>query len=380
MVMPSPIGTTDTATAASTHPRPALPLALDTRPLTVVLHQYSGIGDFVWHMPYFERVAAQSRGGQVAVIASPSTFARQLLSGVDWVSEVIDHDNRPRRSEQRRARHRGLPGIWRLAAELRPRGFERIVIFSSHANRGLLAWLAHIPQRAGYGFGALQRLFLNQPPFIRPYRGPSVGVYKDAAAFAMAHGFCNEALVPRVPVPAALEEVARERLAGLPQPLFGFGIGTSEPEKQWGAPKFAELAQALIARGAGVALLGGPAEREVALDIEARLPAAQRPALRALCGETVIGTAAVLRQVQASISNDTGVANLAAAVARPSYVLLGDRPLLDQDPLMRLLRAPSLAAVQPAEVLARLVNDGLVGAMAWSGDDALAAAQPRPPG
>jgi heptosyltransferase II len=332
----------------------------DARPRTVVLHQYSGIGDFVWHMPYFERVAAQSQGGQVAVIASPTTFARQLLSGVDWVSQVIDHDNRPRRHEQRRGRHQGLMGIWRLAAELRPHRFERIVVFSSHANRGLLAWLAGIPQRSGYGFGGIQRLFLNQPPFIQPYRGPSVSVYKEAAAFAMAQGFCDTPLVPRVPVPPDVARTAQERLAGLPAPVFALGIGTSEPKKQWGAPKFAALAQTLIAQGAGVVVLGGPAEADVAREIEARLPAGQRSALRSLCAESVIGTAALLQQVKASISNDTGVANLAAAVACPSYVLLGDRPLLDQDPLMRLLRAPSLADVQPQDVVARLIDDGVV--------------------
>ncbi|WP_374674242.1 glycosyltransferase family 9 protein [Ideonella sp.] len=320
----------------------------DRRPTTAVLITYSGIGDLVWHLPYFEAVAATSHGGRVTLVTAPSTLATALLADTPWLERVVEIDHRPRAAEGRRGRHQGPLGLWRMARELRALRLDRMVLFSGRASRALLAWGAGVPLRAGYGFDAWGRLFLNQPPFIRPYRGPAVAIYEHATAFAMAHGWCSGPLAPRLAVSPQRVQAMAERLAGLPQPRVAFGIGTSEPRKQWGAAGFAAVAQALVAQGRGVLLLGGPGEQVLADDIVARLPEAQRPAVRALCRERILDTAAALCLAEAALSNDTGVAQLAAACARPSHVLLGDRPPFTHDPLMRMIRADSLAAITPA--------------------------------
>ena len=66
----------------------------DHRPRTVVLLQYTGIGDLVWHIQYFKAVAQHSHGGRVTVVAQPSTLARAFISHEPWVEAVIDHDAR----------------------------------------------------------------------------------------------------------------------------------------------------------------------------------------------------------------------------------------------------------------------------------------------
>lgn len=325
-----------------------------SRPHTAVLHQFVGIGDLVWHLPYFEAVARESAGGQVAVIASPTTFARQLLEGLPWVAEVIDFDRRPRRSEGRQGRHAGVAGLFRMGRELRDKRFERIVLFSGHPNRGFVAWLAGIPQRLGYGTGWLQRRFLNQGPYIQRYEGPSVSVFNEAASYALAHGWCSQRLVPKIQArPAALHDM-RERLAALPRPLYAFAIGTSEPFKQWGQARYAELATRLIERGCGVVLLGGPGETQLAEAIVADVPAALRHGIRAGTKQSILHTVAALRLADGCVGNDTGVTNLAVACDLPTFVLLGKRPLLDLDPLMHMLRGPSLDAIGVQDVLAMM--------------------------
>ena len=92
----------------------------DTRPATAVLITYSGIGDLIWHLPYFQAVAATSRAGRVTVIAAPSTLARELLADTPWLERVIEIDHRPRAAEGRAGRHQGPLGLWRMARELRP--------------------------------------------------------------------------------------------------------------------------------------------------------------------------------------------------------------------------------------------------------------------
>ena len=310
-----------------------------------------GIGDLVWHAPYFRQVAAHSADGQVTLFVPPSTQARDLVGHEPWVREVIDFDRHPRRTEGRQGRHRGVLGLWRMGRELRPQGFDRIVLLTNHGNRTLVALVAGIPERLGYGTSWAQRRLLSHGPWIERYRGSAVTAYKDVTAFAIAHGWCDAPIIPRLVVrPDALDRM-RTRLAGLPRPLHALCIGASEPYKQWGADNFAALATELARAGHGVLMLGGPAEREMAAAILQRIDTALHPRVAAITDGTVADTVAALSLVQTCLGNDTGAANIAAAVGTPTWVVLGPRPVLDHDPqTLHMIVARSLADIRPADV------------------------------
>lgn len=333
----------------------------DSRPRTVVLLQYSGIGDLVWHIQYFKAIAEQSQGGKVTVVAQPSTLTRAFIGKEPWVEAVIDHDHRPRRTDKRKGEHAGLRGMWRMAQQLKQGRFDRIVLFSGRPSRGLIAALSGIPVRMGFGYNPLQRMFLNKGPYIEAYKGPSLAVYPEASAFAVAQGFCPAPIVPRLEPPADQIAIMQERLAHLPRPLYALAIGTSETHKQWGVERFAQLATRLIEQGAGVILLGGPAEVQIAKDIEALIPTAAKPSLAIVTDAPVLGSAAALRVSDMCIGNDTGMVNVAAAVGRPSFVLIGSRPTLDQDPLMQNVRAEKLSDISVQRVL-DLIRGAMAGA------------------
>ncbi|MGE5452512.1 MAG: glycosyltransferase family 9 protein [Acidobacteriota bacterium] len=324
----------------------------DSRPRTVVLLQYTGIGDLIWHIHYFRMIAAQSQNGQVTVVAQPSTLTRAFIGKEPWVEAVIDHDHRPRRGEKRKGRHAGLMGMWRMAQQLKQGHFDRIILFSGRPSRGLIAGLSGIPIRMGFGYNFFQRLFLNRGPYIAAYRGESLAVYPEASAFMVAHGFCAQPEVPRMEPPAELVEQMQARLAHLPRPLCAFAIGTSETHKQWGVGNFAELARRLIEQGWGVVLLGGPAEVQLAKEIEAGVPASAQHGLAIVTDAPVLGSAAALRVADVCVGNDTGMINVAAAVSTPSLVLIGPRGTLDQDPTyMRNVRASKLSDITVDQVL-----------------------------
>jgi heptosyltransferase-2 len=254
-----------------------------------------------------------------------------------------------------------VAGLFVMAAELRVLALDRIVMFSDRANRALVAKLAGIPIRLGFGSSALQRSMLSPAPRIEAYRGPSVPVYKDATAFSMAQGFCTQPLVPKLTVRADALAHMEALLGGLPSPRFALAIGSSEPFKQWGAHRFAELARQLLARGFSVVVLGGPSESALASEIETTLPANLKTNFRAFNNGTLAQSAAALTLCDACIGNDTGISNLAAAVDKPSFVLLGPRPLLDHDPLMRMIRAQRLDAIGVGDVWTFLHQDGAPG-------------------
>lgn len=328
---------------------------------TLVLHQYAGIGDLIWHIPYIRKIAETSLNGQVSVIASPTTHAKELLSVESCVDQVIEYYHHPRSIDKGMNKERGISRMMAMARELRTMGFEKIVLFSGRPSRGALAWLAHIPVREGYGYSFWQRIFLNAPPYIKAYRGESLAVYREATRFCMAHGYCSEPIVPKMTVPEDLIEVARRRYGHLARPLYAFGIGTSEPNKQWGAANYAALAAELVRRSCSVILLGGPREQEIAQQIVQGVPAELRGAVAVQVNGSVLESAATLKVVDACIGNDTGVPNMAVACDRPAFVVLGNRPAPDYDPLMRFIKSKSLGDISVREVLQTLENSGAPG-------------------
>lgn len=286
-------------------------------------------------------------------------MARELVGHEPWVREVIDFDRRPRRSERRKGRHSGWAGLLRFGAELAPRRFDRMVLFSDHPGRAILVcWRAGIRTILGFGETRLQRLLLTKTPWIQRYRGPAVAGYKDATAFSIAQGFCRAPIVPRISVrPDALARM-RERLAPLQRPLHALAIGASEPYKQWGERNFVELANRLAARGHGVLLLGGPAESQLAKDIQARVEPALRGLVTTMTDGTVAESVAALSLVQSCIGNDTGAVQFAAGVGTHAFVVLGPRPPLEHDPEhVHMLQAARLADIGPADVESRVLAE-----------------------
>ena len=323
-------------------------------PRTGVVHHRTGIGDLIWHIPYIRAIAASSAGGKVTVIARPTCRAPDVLAGEPSVSRVVIFDVGAHQRGGRVGRHVSLRGQLEFVRELRTLELERLYVFSGRIRYGILAWLADIPDRAGFGFTLAQRLFLNHPPYIRPYRGQDNWVYPEATAFAVAHGFVDGPVVPRMAVPDEQVEKMACELHDLPRPRYAFIIGASDPYRTWGVQRFAALADALTARGCGVLLVGGPAESGLAQDIIALVPAARRHAVRGFTQPSVLTTAAALRACDFCVGNDTGALNVAAGNAVPALGLFGVSPPLKQDPGLHAITGPGMAGITVEAVVSRL--------------------------
>jgi heptosyltransferase-2 len=347
-------------------------------PRTAVLMRDVGIGDLVWHAPYFRQIAAHSADGQVTLFVPPSTQARDLVGHEPWVRDVMDFDRRPRRAERRRGDHGGLRGLLRLARQFAEPAHDRVVLFTRRPLPAAFACcLAGIPQRVGFGTRAQRWLLSRQSPIAR-YDGPGVASYWYATALCRLHGWCDGPLVPRLSVrPDALASVS-QRLAGLPRPLRALAIGSSEACKQWGAERFAALAGLLAARGDGILLIGGPSERAMAETVLAALPARARSRVLALTDRTVADTVAAMTLADCCIGNDTGAANIAAAVGTPTWVVLGPRPLLEHDPeRLHMIRGPRLDDITAEDVLAQVFAATRVATLAPRAEPVDEGAQPR---
>ncbi|SDQ83946.1 glycosyltransferase family 9 protein [Quadrisphaera sp. DSM 44207] len=102
--------------------------------------------------------------------------------------------------------------------------------------------------------------------------------------------------------------------------------GATCSSRRWPPARFAEVAAGLVAAGWRVALTGVPAEQPVVDAVLAALPpalaTASGPGVVDVCGRTGLGGfAALLRGAALLLSNDTGAAHVASALAVPSVVV-----------------------------------------------------------
>ncbi|HXH02078.1 MAG TPA: glycosyltransferase family 9 protein [Candidatus Competibacteraceae bacterium] len=315
---------------------------------TLVIQPLPGIGDMVWHLPHLHALAARAGSG-VWLLTKRRAGAERLLRGDPAVAGLLWLERKP-------GRHDGWLGFWRLVGLLRAGRFAEVWILHDSARYAWAARLAGIPRRYGYGFTGQQALtqtrFLGRAeqrlhPLIKAYRLLEllgVGPLEDEPHLALA---------------ADAVAAVGERYGHLPQPWLALGVGSSEPYKQWGAARFAELARALPGRGIGTVLvLGGPAERRLAQDI---LAAAQHPAVVAVTDLPLDQSAALLARCQAYVGNDTGVLNMAAALGVPALGLFGASPPLHHSRHIHPLTPAAgagMAAIDAAQVLVAL--NGLV--------------------
>ena len=276
-----------------------------------------GMGDLIWHLPVIRAIAAVSAERRVTLITKPSTQADILLRHDPAIGRIVWFDRNPR---QGRGRHDGVFGYPRLVAGLRGCRADTCVLLHHGASLAAAMFLAGMPHRYGYGYDRVQRRWLNHGPFL----GPDVQfseAFDQANAFAHAAGFL-ELPEPSLQVDAAARARLAARMNRLPKPWAVLGVGCHGETRQWGAGRFAALADALLARGAGtVLLLAATHEAALVRDIEDRVT--QTAGVHGAVGWKLDEVVALLSEAELFIGNDSGLMNVRAALGRPAYALFG---------------------------------------------------------
>ena len=120
------------------------------------------------------------------------------------------------------------------------------------------------------------------------------------------------------PTPGVVDDW-RTRLLPEGQPAVGLFPGSNAAARRWETARFVDLARRISTMGAGVVVLGGPAERDLTAEVTAGTPgvldAGGRTDLEAL--------ACVLSLCDLLVTNDTGPMHLAGAVGTPTLTLWG---------------------------------------------------------
>jgi heptosyltransferase-2 len=275
-----------------------------------------GLGDMIWHLPHVRAIAAATGRRAITLIAKPSSQADMLLAGDPAIERIVWLDRNPR---QGRGAHDGASGYRRLVADLRACGLRSCILLHHSPSLAAAMRLAGIPNRYGYGYTAAQRLWLNRPPFLTHV--PATEAFEQATAYTDAAGL-RDLSEPELAMPdTAALELARW-LTAMEGPLAVLGVGANGVVRQWGAAKFAALAEHLLLHGfSRVLLLAAAHEEPMAQAILEALPARDRvhPAI----GWPLHAVTALLATSDLFVGNDSGLMNLRAALGRPAYGLFG---------------------------------------------------------
>jgi heptosyltransferase-2 len=108
---------------------------------------------------------------------------------------------------------------------------------------------------------------------------------------------------------------------GYQRPLLALAPGARWPTKRWSVERFAAVAETLAsAQGAGVVVLGGREDTQLAAELCARL---RVPVLDSTGKLSLMQTAAMLQRCRLLLSNDSGLMHMAAALNVPVVAIFG---------------------------------------------------------
>lgn len=271
------------------------------------------IGDAVMTEPLLRRLHA--RGERLTVGALP--WVAPVYRAMPQVAEVIEFP----------FAHGGLQFRARRSIAKRIQGqFDKAYVLPNSLKSALLPFMASIPERIGYlgetRVGLLTHRLTNpknKPPMVAFYSALSGEGGLDADRPQLKIGAED--------ISATLDTLGLQRggyVVFAPGAEFG-------PAKRWPAAHFSELAAKLTVP---VVLLGSSKEAALCDEIAAPVNAVQIGKCVNLAGKTSLPQAlALIAASRATVSNDSGLMHVAAALGVPQVAVFGSSSPLHTPPL-----------------------------------------------
>ncbi len=284
-------------------------------PASLLVRATNWLGDAVMTTPALAGLRVAYPGARISLLAKP--LVAELFRHHPDVDEVIVYE--------RPGRHEGASGRLRLGGELRRRRFDAALLLQNAFDAALLAFLARIPERAGYPTDG-RRLLLSLPV---PLTRDILQRHEVEYYLCLLDGLG----VPR-PVPPGLKlRVTDEERAGIASRLATLGLERGVPivainpgatygsAKRWYPDRFAAVADTLSEEwGAAVVVVGSPEEAPLAGEIEG----ASRAGVVNLAGKTTVREMMALLSLSSFlVTNDSGPMHIGAALGVPLVAIFG---------------------------------------------------------
>ena len=215
----------------------------------------------------------------------------------------------------------GLLARRKLGKQLQSEAYSRAIILPRSLKAALVPFFARIPERIGFRGEYRYGLLTDMRPFDPTYLNQTVKRF-------IALGLPRGAAIGSIPQPSMRVDPGQQ------DRLFDkFGMDRSRdtvalapgaeygPAKRWPAVRFGELARRLAESEINVAILGSAKEQAIGEEIHT---VADHPLVKNLCGRTeLVDTVDILGNSVVTVSNDSGLLHVAAAVGTHVVAIYG---------------------------------------------------------
>lgn len=282
---------------------------------TLLLRAVNWLGDAVMTTPALRALRAASPSRRLVLVAKPPVA--ELFRNHPDVDDIVVYD--------KTGRHRGAAGLFRMAREIRAFSPDKAILFQNAIEAAVLAFLARIPERAGYATDGRGFLLTRAVPIT-----PGVLALHHVEYYLR---LLRELGVPTPAQPALCLRVTQEEQEAMRGRLLAEGIdparpilavnpgATYGPAKRWYPDRFAAAADALCDEWGAAAVIVGSEEEK---DLAGRLGAAMRRRAVNFAGRTSVRELmALLSQCRFLLTNDSGPMHIAAALGVPLVAIFG---------------------------------------------------------
>jgi len=290
-------------------------MAFNDPPASLMVRATNWLGDAVMTTPALAGLRGAFPGARISLLAKPPVA--ELFRHHPDVDDVIVYE--------RPGRHEGVSGRLRLVGELRRRRFDAALLLQNAFDAALLAYLAGVPERAGYPTDG-RRLLLSLPV---PLTRDILERHEVEYYLCLLDGLG----VPRPEPPVLKLAVTDGERAGIASRLASLGLEPGAPivainpgatygsAKRWYPDRFAAVADALSSEwDAGIVVVGTAAEAPLAGEIES---ATRKPPVNLAGKTTVRELMALLSLSSLLITNDSGPMHIGAAFGVPLVAIFG---------------------------------------------------------
>ena len=280
------------------------PPALD-RVCVVML---AAVGDAVHALPVLNAIRRHHPPARVSWVLQPGLVP--FVEGHPAVDELIPFE-----------RARGWQGFADVRRRLRRREFDVVLVMQPYLKAGLVASFAQAPVKLGFDRARardLSWLFTTRTLAPRPVQHMQDQYLEFLDALAVPLHAMEWKLGPW----PHERPWQREFLAGFDRPVASVVVGTSKPEKDWPAERWAEVCDALYEEhGLQPVLVGGRSPRELAAEQVIMARARHRP--HSALGSGLRRLVSILDGSALVLSPHTGPLHVAVALNRPVISLMG---------------------------------------------------------
>ena len=265
----------------------------------------SALGDLVQTLPLLPALRKRFPGSSITWVVQRELS--DLVAGHPDLDRVLTVDRRPR-----------WMAAGRFLRELRRQQFDLVLDLQGLLRTAVMTWATGAPWRIGLETAREGARFAAN--LTIPDTGKLVPAHARYWRVAEALGVGDVARRALVQVSIDDHRIARQLLHGLPRPVFAVQWGARWETKRWPLEQMVDvLAHAARTWGGSAVFIGGPGEHALCAAAATTLSIrSQNTAVRNVAGRTTLKQlAALLTNVDAVVSNDSGPLHLAAELGTP---------------------------------------------------------------